>query len=105
MSRGARKTCEWWEDSDGVWWAGCDESFVFNEGGPAFNGLVPLVENAVLNHTDEGDVIYDPFLGSGTTIVAAERLGRLGRGVELEPRYVAVALQRLADMGLQPELA
>lgn len=39
-----------------------------------------------------------------TLIVAAERQGRLGRGVELEPRYVAVALQRLADMGLQPEL-
>ena len=65
---------------------------------------VELVENAILNHTDEGDIVYDPFLGSGTTIVAAERQGRLGRGVELEPRYVAVALQRLADMGLQPEL-
>lgn len=66
---------------------------------------VALVENAVLNHTDEGDIALDPFLGSGTTIVAAERQGRLGRGVELEPRYVAVVLQRLADMGLQPELA
>jgi len=46
----------------------------------------------------------EPFLGSGTTLVAAERLGRLGRGIELAPAYVAVALQRLADMGLEPEL-
>ncbi|GIV81823.1 MAG: hypothetical protein KatS3mg051_1177 [Anaerolineae bacterium] len=45
-------------------------------------------------------VVYDPFLGSGTTLVACERLGRLGRGVEIEPRYVAVALERLANMGL-----
>ena len=49
-------------------------------------------------------LVFDPFLGSGTTIVAAERLGRLGRGIELSPAYVAVALERLADMGLEPEL-
>lgn len=34
-----RSVCEWWEDSDGVWWTGCDESFVVNEGGPAYNGF------------------------------------------------------------------
>ncbi len=56
------------------------------------------------HQTDEGDVAFDPFLGSGTTLVACERLGRLGRGVEIEPKYVAVALERLSDMGLEPEL-
>lgn len=50
-----------------------------------------------------GAIIYDPFLGSGTTLVACERLAHLGRGVEISPAYVAVSLQRLADMGLSPE--
>jgi len=60
-----------------------------------------VVENLV-GHTC-GDV-YDPFLGSGTTMVAAENLGRLCRGMEIEPRYVAVCLERLAGMGLEPNL-
>ena len=51
-----------------------------------------------------GDV-YDPFLGSGTTIVACEQLGRTGYGMEVSPAYTAVTLQRLADMGLEPRLA
>lgn len=49
-------------------------------------------------------LILDPFLGSGTTMVAAERLGRLCYGMEIWPAYVAVTLQRLADMGLEPKL-
>lgn len=49
-----------------------------------------------------GDV-YDPFIGSGTTMVAAEQLGRICYGMEISPGYVAVALQRMADAGLTPE--
>ena len=49
-------------------------------------------------------LIIDPFLGSGTTMVAAEQAGRICYGMELEPKYVAVALERMSDMGLQPEL-
>jgi DNA modification methylase len=48
--------------------------------------------------------VYDPFLGSGTTLVAAEQTGRVGFGLELEPKYVAVILERLAGMGLAPKL-
>jgi DNA modification methylase len=48
--------------------------------------------------------IYEPFLGSGTTMVAAEQLGRRCYGIEIEPKYVAVCLQRLADMGCEPRL-
>lgn len=48
--------------------------------------------------------VYDPFLGSGTTLVACEQLSRIGVGIEIEPKYVAVTLQRLADMGLAPKL-
>lgn len=51
-----------------------------------------------------GDIVLDPFLGSGTTIVAAEQIGRICYGMEIEPKYVAVTLQRLADMGLEPEM-
>jgi len=48
-----------------------------------------------------GDV-YDPFIGSGTTMVAAEQLERRCVGVEIEPTNVALTLQRLCDMGLEP---
>jgi DNA modification methylase len=65
---------------------------------------IELVENAILNHTSENDIVFDNFLGSGTTIVACERRGRIGRGIEISPAYVAVSLQRLADMGLEPIL-
>ena len=53
------------------------------------------------NHS--GDV-YDPFLGSGTTMVAAKQLGRKCFGIELEPRYVAVVLERMSVLGLDPKL-
>jgi hypothetical protein len=48
--------------------------------------------------------VLDPFMGAATTIVACEQLGRLGRGIELSPQYVAIALERLAGMGLEPIL-
>jgi len=54
--------------------------------------------------SDPGDSWLDPFLGSGTTLVAAEQLGRTGYGMEIAPEYVAVTLERLADMGLKPKL-
>lgn len=55
-------------------------------------------------HNHEGDVA-DPFLGSGTTVVASEQLGRICYGMEIEPKYVAVTLERCAGMGLEPKLA
>ncbi len=51
-----------------------------------------------------GGSVYDPFLGSGTTLVAAHQLGRICYGMEIDPSYVAVTLERLSEMGLQPEL-
>jgi DNA modification methylase len=41
--------------------------------------------------------VYDPFLGSGTTMVAAQNLGRRCYGIEIAPGYVGVILQRMAD--------
>jgi len=44
-----------------------------------------------------GDV-YDPFLGSGTTMIVCERLGRKCRAIEIDPGYAAVSIQRWADL-------
>ena len=52
---------------------------------------------AIGNHTKSGDTVYEPFSGSGTTIIACEQLGRKCRAIEISPAYVAVALQRWAD--------
>ena len=41
-----------------------------------------------------GDVMLDPFAGSGTTLIAAERTGRIARLIELDPRYVDVIVKR-----------
>jgi DNA modification methylase len=65
---------------------------------------LPLFEIPIRNHTQPGEVCFDPFLGSGTTVVAAERERRIGFGIELSPGYVAVALERLAVLGLEPRL-
>lgn len=56
---------------------------------------VELVENAILNSSERGQVVFDPFLGSGTTIIACERTGRIGRGIEKDPLHVATALERV----------
>ena len=66
---------------------------------------VELVARAVENSSLAGETVYDPFLGSGTTMVAAEQLGRVCYGMEIEPKYVAVTLERMAGMGLEPRLA
>jgi DNA modification methylase len=55
---------------------------------------VGLYERPIKNHTQRGDLVYDPFLGSGTALVAAEGLGRICYGVELEPRYCDVVIRR-----------
>jgi DNA modification methylase len=53
----------------------------------------------------EAQTVYDPFLGSGTTLIACENLGRICYGCELDPGYVAVTLQRYADLvGERPRL-
>lgn len=47
---------------------------------------------------EEGNIIFDPFLGSGTTLIACERLGRKCRAVEISPAYVGVAIERWYQM-------
>lgn len=55
---------------------------------------VELVALGLSNSSREGEMVYDPFAGSGTTIIAAEQLGRRACALELDPRYVRVAIER-----------
>jgi DNA modification methylase len=55
---------------------------------------VALVADAMRDCSRRGDIVLDPFMGSGTTILAAERVGRRGYGLEIDPRYVDVAVRR-----------
>jgi len=55
---------------------------------------VALVADAILDCSARGDLILDSFLGSGSTLIAAERTGRVCYGLELDPRYVDVAIRR-----------
>jgi DNA modification methylase len=49
---------------------------------------------AILNHLRRGELVFDPFLGSGTTLAAAELNERVCFGIELDPKYVDVIVQR-----------
>ncbi len=55
---------------------------------------VECMRRPILNNTNPGQSVYDPFLGSGTTLIAAETTGRIRLGVELDPLYVEVAIRR-----------
>jgi adenine-specific DNA-methyltransferase len=56
---------------------------------------VELIERLVLSLTNQGDWVMDPFLGTGTTIIAAIRHGRRGAGAEIFPRYIELARERI----------
>jgi DNA modification methylase len=55
---------------------------------------VALIADAIKDCTRRGDVVIDTFSGSGATILAAERVGRHARALEIEPRFVDVAIRR-----------
>ncbi|MCC3305076.1 site-specific DNA-methyltransferase [Sneathiella sp. HT1-7] len=64
-----------------------------------------MVADAIKDVTKHGDLVLDIFLGSGTTLMAAERAGRRFRGVEIDPAYVDVALERWSALtGKEPRL-
>ena len=56
---------------------------------------VKLVADAILDCSKRGGVVLDAFAGSGTTLIAAEKTGRRGSGIELDPRYCDVIIRRL----------
>ena len=74
-----------------------------SETGHSTQKPVECMARPIRNH--ESEFVYEPFSGSGTTIIACEQLGRKCRAIEISPAYVAVALQRWADAtGKTPKL-
>lgn len=65
----------------------------------------PLVERSLVNSSLPGDIVLDPFVGSGTTLIVCEQLNRKCRAVELDPIYAAVTIERWANLtGMSPIL-
>ncbi len=90
----------WPEGVKRRWCGARDQGDVWNINRPAKNDLHPtmkpvsLVERAIHNSSRKGDLVFDPFGGSGTTLIAAETTGRVCHGIELNPAYVDVAVER-----------
>ena len=62
---------------------------------------IELMRRPIMNHTERGEWVYDPFLGSGTTVAAAEVTGRACCGLELDSKYVDVVVQRWQQLSGQ----
>ena len=91
-----------WKNGATHFWCGArDKSTVFNYDKPPTSDEHPtmkpieLIQEHVSNSTKNSDVVYDPFVGSGTTIVACQNLGRKCRAIEISPEYCAVTLERM----------
>lgn len=69
-----------------------------HKNGSAYHGnFVPQIPNQLIRrYTKPGDLVIDPFLGGGTTLIEARRLGRHGLGIELNPEVAALATQNIA---------
>jgi DNA modification methylase len=65
---------------------------------------VALMSQCIAPLVREGDIVLDPFMGSGTTLCAAKRSGRQAIGIEIEERYCEIAAKRLAQGALPLEL-
>jgi DNA modification methylase len=55
---------------------------------------VALPQHVLETYTDAGDIVFEPFCGSGTTLLAAQRIGRVVRATEIAPEYVDVTVKR-----------
>ena len=86
--------------SAGGWRGGRKQSTVWddishkNTTGHGTQKPVEIMRRPIVNHTDGGEPVYDPFLGSGTTLIAAQMEGRLCYGLEIDPAYVDVIVER-----------
>lgn len=63
-----------------------------------------LMAELLRDFTSPGQTILDPFLGSGTTLVACQKMGRHGTGIELDPDYFEIACKRVDEAARQPDL-
>jgi DNA modification methylase len=65
---------------------------------------VELAARMIANSSRPGEIVYDPFAGVCTTMLAAHQLRRIAYAVEIDPGYTAVSLERMSQLGLEPEL-
>ena len=93
----------WPEGATRHWCGDRDQGDVWQIKKPQKNDLHPtmkpvdLVERAIRNSSRPGDVVLDPFGGSGTTLIAAEKCGRIARLIELDPKYADMIVRRWQD--------
>ena len=90
----------WREGVSHYWCRDRDQGDVWQVDKPSSSPLHPtmkplaLIERAIQNSSQSGDILLDTFLGSGSTLIACERTGRICYGMELEPLYIDVAVMR-----------
>jgi DNA modification methylase len=90
----------WRKGADRHWCGARDQGDVWHFEKPARSDLHPtmkpvgLVERAIRNSSEPGDLVLDLFAGSGSTLIACQRTGRTARAMELDPKYVDVVVQR-----------
>jgi DNA modification methylase len=99
----------WLENGPHYWCGDRSQDSVFEVDKPLVSEFHPttkpveLVAQMIRNSSRAGEIVYDPFAGSCTMLVAAQQLGRVGYAVELDPAYAAVGFERLANPGLEPQ--
>ena len=94
----------WKQGADHFWCGARDQGDVWFVDKPRVNDLHPtmkpieLIERAIRNSSKSRDIVLDPFGGSGTTLIAAERTGRSARLMELDPKYADVIVERWQNL-------
>lgn len=94
----------WKEGAAHKWYSDRSQSTVLEFDKPTRNGVHPTMKPVELfrylmeNSSKKGDVVFDSFGGSGTTLIASEETGRVARLMELDPRYVDVIVKRWQEM-------
>jgi DNA modification methylase len=93
----------WREGANRFWCGARNQGDVWSFAKPAVNDLHPtmkpvaLIEQAIQNSSRQGDVVLDPFGGSGSTLIACQKTGREARLVEIDPLYIDCILRRWQD--------
>jgi site-specific DNA-methyltransferase (adenine-specific) len=83
-------------------------TFIFNKNTPGGGSHptqkpLPLISDLVGLFSNPGETILDPFMGSGTTLVACQKMGRAGIGIEIDPDYFQIACRRVDEAARQPD--
>lgn len=92
-----------WKEGTHLWATDRKQTTVMEFQKPTNNDIHPtmkpveLMAYQITNNTKQEDIVLDSFLGSGSTLIAAEKTGRICYGLELDPKYVDVIVQRYVD--------